>query len=229
MDIEISFEGHGLWGVGGGAGVIPDDGVYAGNIDPETVEFRGSRSNPQGTKKLYFTVVHDSGYAMYDNVSLPTKGAKPGVEKAFARFLLAIGYIEATETNVEAVTKGGLKGKKITLKSVTDKMKEGPKVWFDFKKPRGEGDYKQTTYLVESEIAAIQSGEIVIGDNRSPFSKAPAGATPAVASPLGGLPGGASAPITPAAPMVAGTTAVGLVAAQPNNAAAGAVDNLLSL
>ena len=212
--VTIKFKGEGLWGIGGGG--IPDDGIYGGTIVPESVEYRGSRNNAASTKKLYFTVRFDSGYNMYDNVTLPSDDTKPGVEKAFARLLLATGIIDPTPEAVTTVQNGGLKGKEIGLDGIIEQLR-GASVVLDFKRPRGEGDWKQVAYLIPSEAAEIQSGKRPpIKDDRAPWNAAPTGATSIGAK---SIQIGATAPVTAQPP--GGDAAT--------NGVGGAVSALLSL
>ena len=198
-NVNITFEGHGLWGVGGGGGGIPEDALLHGVVKPGSVEYRGARSGKGKGQKLYYTVVHDSGYEMYDNVTPPSPGSKPGVEKAFTRLLMAIGYI--AEESAEKVNAGALKGKSITLDSVIEKLGQSD-MWFDFKKPRGRGDYKQVTYLFKSEVEAIKAGTLPpISDDRGPAPGAPVASVAASELVLPSTPTLASAPLVPTAPL----------------------------
>jgi hypothetical protein len=225
-DIQITFEGHGTWGVGGGG--LPEDGLYHGTIKPESVEFRGPRDGSAGKQKFYFTVVHDGGYEMFDNVSIPAPGGPKGTERAFCTFLLATGLI--AQTSAEAVRAGGLKGKGVSVKQVFQHLKTGPGVWFDYKKPRAKGDYKDLTYLLDEEVAKVQAGTLTIADGRAPM---PATATAAPAAALSLPTAAASAPTVAMPPQVAPAAAVALPVVAPvvtqQPAAAGAVSALLSL
>jgi len=206
MSIVIEFEGHGVWGVGGGG--LPSDGVYQGAI--KNAEIRGSRLNPDSEKKLYWSIVFPDGYELYQNATLPGPGKKPGVEKAFVRFLLAAGVFN----DVDGAKAGGLKGKKVTGEQIVNALNSGKSVWLDFKAPRGRGDRDQTTYLMADEVEAVKDGTAPIKDGRAPYEGG--GTTQQASAKAITLPGATAS-------MGAPTTA------QPPVAEISAVESLLSL
>jgi len=219
-NVVVQFSGHGIWGVGG---VAPDDGVYHGTLTD--IEYRTSRRDATAKPKLYWTVLQPSGYKLFDFASLPSPAEKPGVEKAFVRFLCSAGVIPAEK--IEAVSAGGMKGAQYKLADLITAL-NGRGVTVHYLRPRGQGDRHQTTYLYGDEEQKLAAGEYKINDSRAPMAQATA--TPAASTVVLPTAGATGAPQTATPPTTAPPVVQPPVQAQPAaGSAEAAVGNLLNL
>lgn len=223
-NVIIEFAGHGVWGVGGAS---PEDGVYHGTL--VEVEYRVSRRDASAKPKLYWTCQLDNGYKLFDFANLPAPTEKPGVEKAFTRFLISAGVIGLDK--VDVVSAGGMAGQKYPLATIIEQLK-GKRVTVHYLRPRGAGDRHQTTYLYGDEEQKIAAGEYAITDSRPAMAEATASpGAGGISLPTGGATG---APATAQPPATVQTpTAQPPATAQPPMGGAGgaaaAVGNLLNL
>ena len=241
--INITFAGHGIWGVGGGE---PDDGLTGFTIAKAELRAAKGRGNEASTGpvKLFVTLNTPEGGTIYDSFGLPSADAKAGTERAFTSFLLCVDFFGEKTAGVASALQANSKvlgGKTVAL-SVADLTGKTGNIHYMARRWSNlqgqDDDWSQNTYLLASEASDMREGKLTIKDSRKAIPNnilrqmGGAATTTAPAQTgvdLTGIGGGVAAtqPVV-AQPIVAAVVAQPGVTAQPGNSAASDIDALLN-